>query len=450
VSAGLQGVGVGWRRELAADLLARPETVEFVEVVAESCYVQSSVRREAVALSRVWPVALHGVKLSLGSAEGITDESARQLGMLARELNSPLISEHVAFTRGREREIGHLTPLPRTRAAVAVVARNLARARRFLPDVPLLLENVAATFRWPDDEMDEASFYQEVIAATGCELLLDVSNLWANATNEGLDPREVLRRMPLERVAKVHLAGGEWDGGFYFDTHAAPVGEPVLALMRELVRLRGPVPVLLERDAGFGPFFELERELAQIRGALTIAPEQLESPRCPTQSGPTPTLPNEQLADAQRELAIALTALEPPSPALIERFGAEPLERTRTVLRRKRVDDSLPLVPRTAARGELARMLAMAAIEREPRAPRKAAITDAFRIAAAAACDPQLAHEGRVDQLILQARFVGPDRHGLVRPRRGPFVGRARVSDRQDIWVLKGPGTAATVRLFER
>jgi uncharacterized protein (UPF0276 family) len=450
VTATLHGVGLGWRRELAADLLARPERVAFVEVVAESCYVQSSVRREAVALSRVWPVALHGVKLSLGSAEGIADDHARQLGTLARELGSPVISEHVAFTRGREREIGHLTPLPRTREAVAVVARNVARARRLLPDVPFLLENVAATFRWPNDEMDEASFYQEVMEATGCELLLDLSNLWANATNEGLDPRELLRRMPLERVAMVHLAGGEWDQGYYYDTHAAPVGEPVLALLRELVRLRGPVPVLLERDAGFGPFAELEHELVQIRGALTVEPEPRSPMRHVAQPRSVPTLPNEQLADEQRELAIALTALEQPAPAMIERFGAEPLERTRTVLRRKRVDDSLPLVPRTAARGELARMLAMVAIEREPRAAKKAAITDAFRIAAAAACDPQLAHEGRVDQLILQARFVGPDRHGVVRPRRGPFMGRARVNDRHDIWVLKGPGTAATVRLFER
>lgn len=447
-------MGLGWRRELAADLLASPEVVDFVEVVAESCYVQAKLRREAVALSRLWPVALHGVKLSLGSAEGLDDERARQLGALARELRPPVISEHVAFTRGRSREIGHLTPLPRTREAVAVVARNVARARRFLPDVPLLLENVAATFGWPDDEMDEASFYQEVVAATDCALLLDLGNLWANAINEGLDPHEVLRRMPLERVAMVHLAGGEWDHGFYLDTHAAPVGEPVLGLLGALTRWRGPVPVLLERDAGFGPFEALRGELERIREV--VATDERETwDRAPW--SPSPEVARggrapawERLADEQHALAQALTALDEPSPEMVGRFGAEPLRRTRAVLARKRVDDSLPLLPRTAAKGEPARSLAMAAVEREPRAPQRAAIADALRIAAAAAVDPVLSAAGRVDQLILRARFVGPDRNGVVRPRRGPFVGRARVDERRACWVVKGPGSAAAVRLFER
>jgi len=449
VTTGLEGVGLGWRRELAADLLASPRVVDFVEVVAESCYVNAKLRREALALSRMWPVVLHGVKLSLGSAEGVEEERARQLGALARELGTPVVSEHVAFTRGREREIGHLTPMPRTRAAVAVVARNVARARRYLPDVPFLLENAAATLGWPDDEMDEATFYQEIVAATDCDLLLDVSNLWANATNEGLDPVAVLEGFPLERVAMAHLAGGEWEHGFYFDTHAAPVGEPVLGLLRALVERRGAVPVLIERDAEFGPFAELEGEVGRVRGILGTR-ERVEWRARASARGIAAAGPDDALADAQQELARALTDLEEPSPEMVARFGAAALARSRAVLRRKRVDDSLPLVPRTAARGAPARALAMAAVERVPRAPRAAAVADALRIAAAAAADPELAGAGKVDQLILRARFVGPDRHGIVRPRRGPFVGRARLDDRRNCWAIKGPGAAAAVRLYER
>jgi uncharacterized protein (UPF0276 family) len=450
VTAGLEGVGVGWRRELAADLLAEPAVVSFVEVVAESCYVNAKLRREAVALSRMWPVALHGVKLSLGSGEGIHEDKARQLGALARELRPPVVSEHVAFTRGREREIGHLTPLPRTRAAVAAVARNVARARRWLPDVPLLLENVASTLWWPDAEMDEATFYQEVVAATGCELLLDVSNLWANATNEGLDPVAVLERFPLDRVAMVHLAGGEWEHGFYLDTHAAPVGEPVLALLRALVERRGPVPVLVERDAEFGPFEALRAELGRVREISSGAERVGWEPRAGGTAIAAAVGPDEALASAQEELARALTGLEEPSVEMMVCFGKTALARSRAVLQRKRVDDSLPLVPRTAARGAPARALAMAAVESVPRAPRSAAIADALRIAAAAARDPELAGAGRVDHLILRARFVGPDRNGVVRPRRGPFVGRARLDERRDCWAIKGPGASAVVRLYER
>jgi uncharacterized protein len=454
VTAGLEGVGLGWRRELAADLLANPRVVDFVEVVAESCYVNSKLRREALALSRMWPVALHGVKLSLGSAEGIDEARARQLGALARELRPPVVSEHVAFTRGRDREIGHLTPMPRTRAAVAVVARNVAQARRHLPDVPLLLENVAATLSWPPasdgDELDEAMFYQEVVAATGCDLLLDVSNLWANAVNEGRDPVEVLEDFPLDRVAMVHLAGGAWEQGFYFDTHAAPVGEPVLALLGALLQRRGPVPVLVERDAEFGPFAELEAELSRVRELVGLRERVAWRARASAQGVAAATKPDHRLADAQRDLARALTDLEEPSPEMVACFGAAALARSRAVLQRKRVDDSLPLVPHTAARGAPARALALMAVEQVPRAPRSAAVADALRIAAAAAADPELAGAGKVDHLILRARFVGPDRHGVVRPRRGPFVGRAQLDDRRQCWAIKGPGAAAAVRLYER
>src|SRR5688500_18240355 len=169
----LAGVALGWRPELAGDVLRAPDAVDFLEVVADTCFAQPAAWREARALAEVRPVVPHGVKLSLGSADGVDLSRARRLGALARELGAPAVSEHVAFTRAGGREIGHLTPLPFTRAAVRVVARNVAAVRRVLPDVPLLLENVAWTLRWPEDEMDEAAFYAAVAEATGCPLLLD-------------------------------------------------------------------------------------------------------------------------------------------------------------------------------------------------------------------------------------------------------------------------------------
>lgn len=447
-------VGLGFRPELAADLLADPSVVDFIEIVAEGCFVQPKLRDEALALARVWPVVVHGVKLSLGSGEGIDTDKARALGALARKLGSPILSEHVAFTRGREREIGHLTALPRTRAAVATLARNVAHARRHLPDVPLLLENVAFTLQWPDDEMDEACFYQEVVAATDCDLLLDLGNLWANAVNERLDPLDVLCRYPLERVAMVHLAGGAWEDGFYFDTHAAAVGEPVLELLRELIIRRGPVPILIERDAEFGPFSQLRGELDRVR-EIAATPERMAwTPLRERSETPPASSPNIALADRQAALAEALTSQDPPAPALVEQFGATALARSRAILRRKRVDDSLPLLPRMAALGAPARAIATSVIDGLPRAPRRTAIADAMQIAAAAAASPHAAAAGRLDQLVLRARFRGPDRHGLVHPRRGPFVGHVRLADPtpagRSVWVLKGPGVGAQVVLFRR
>ncbi len=446
--SGLAGVGLGWRSELAGDLLATPRVVDFIEVVAETCMVHPRQRDQLAALTHVWPVAVHGVKLSLGSAHGIDVDRAKQLGAVAKALRAPVISEHVAFVRGRDREIGHLTPLPRTRAAVAVVARNVATARRHLPDVPLLLENVACTLDWPDNDFDEPTFYHEVVAATDCDLLLDLSNLWANAVNHGHDPAQVLAAFPLDRVAMVHVAGGAWDDGFYFDTHAAPITAPVVALLHELRRRRGPVPVLLERDAGFGPFSDLVDELETLR-VHEFPTEHPPTTAVVSPQSPLPPALDPALAAQQDLLADALASSKAPTAAAVATFGAAALARSRNVLQRKRVDDALPLVPRIAGFGPLAYEFAGRVLADVPRPPYRVAAADALRIALAAQAHEALAAAAHVDALLLRARFRGPDRDGLVHPRHLPFIGSTTILP-HTFWAVKGPGAAATIRLSRR
>ena len=442
----LHGVAVGWRPELAADLLHSTGAVDFLEVVAETCFAQPALRREARAAAEVWPVVLHGVKLSLGSAGGADMERARRLGALAREMGSPAISEHVAFTRGGGREIGHLTPLPWTRDAVRVLARNVDAVRRVLPDVPLLLENVAWTVRWPEDALDEGEFYQEVVAATGCDLLLDVANLYANAVNAGLEPRAALRTYPLDRVAMVHVAGGAVETGFYLDTHAHAVPEAVFALLADLLDETGALPLVLERDDRFPPFPELRAELARLRAIGRSAPSR------PPADRPRPPLPTPvdegPLAARQARLAALLTAPNPPGGTAADGFDRAALLRTRSVLQHKRVDDALPLLARTSALGEAAREAAFAALREAPRTALGAGIADALRVADAASADPRLGPAARRDRLELRSRFVA-SAPGGPRPRGGPFLGRERLPGGGTVWALKGFGREAPVRLFE-
>jgi uncharacterized protein len=444
--ASLAGVALGWRPELAADLLREPDGVDFLEVVADTCFAQPAAWREARAIAELKPVVLHGVKLSLGSAEGVDLVRARKLGALARELRAPAITEHVALTRSGDREIGHLTSLPFTREAVRAVARNVAAVRRVLPDVPLLLENVAWTFRWPEDELPEGAFYAEVAAATGCELLLDVANLYANARNAGVSPAQALREHPLDRVGMVHVAGGLLEDGFFLDTHAHPVPEEVFALVGELLAHTGAVPIVLERDQGFPPFAELAGEVDRLRDLLRRAPARPRRTAAPPASsevlGPRA---GGDLAARQALVAGLLTdAAPPPAPAA---FDATALARTRAVLQHKRVDEALPLLPRTAAAGHPARALALRAVRDAPRASRSAGIVDALRIADAAAADPALAPLALRDRLELRSRFATGR---TCAPRRGPFLGRERMPDGRSLWAFKGPGLGAPVRLVER
>lgn len=264
---GLQGTAVAWRPAIAELLFeyAVAGDLGFTEVVAENMH-PDRIPPELRALPV--PVVPHGVTLGLGGAELPDPARLRHLAALATALKSPLVSEHVAFVRAADTpdalhpdvlEAGHLLPPPRTAASLDVLVANVRAAQAELP-VPLAVENIAALFTWPEDTIDEADFLTELVERTGVGLVLDVANLFASATARGSDASADLRRFPLEAVAYVHIAGGEFktvDGDdLYLDTHGHDMVEPVLDLLGELAGLytSGPLPgVMLERDTDVTP-----------------------------------------------------------------------------------------------------------------------------------------------------------------------------------------------------
>ena len=440
-------VGVGWRREIASQLmLGQCPDAAFFEVVAEACLADPSSSCEVEALVHRAPVIPHGVKLSLGSAEGIDPGHVDRIAGLCKRLRAPCFTEHVAFVRSGGTEIGHLTPLPRTREALRVIARNVEAARRRLPDIPLLLENVANTFFWPGDEMTEAEFYQEVVRLTSCDLLLDLSNLYANARNQGLDPQAVLAAFPLERVRMAHVAGGVVEDGFYLDTHAHAVPQAVFGLVTRLLHANPTVPLLLERDGNFDSF-DLASDmqtLARLRAVDPLA----EAPALAKQDGPLEL--SAPLAELQQEVAQLLTTeltgaqSTGSEGSLAAAIGDEALARSRTILERKRVEDALPLLPRLS-RAPNVQALAERVIRELPRMPARNAHRDALAIARAASEQPALFLAAELDRLLLRARL----HETTLAPRRGPFLGVLRQANGWYI-VAKAFGVAATVHLWSR
>lgn len=261
-----RGVGIGWRPEIAGFVAELPG-LRFVEFIAESLPHSGEPPAELAAL-RDAGVALvpHGVKLSLGGAEPVDPHRVEHLARCARQTGAPLVSEHIAYVRAGGVEAGHLLPLPRSREAVDAVVANVARTTAEL-DVPLALEPIAALFAWPDDELTEAEFLTEILERTDAALLLDIANVYANARNRGEDPLELLSRLPLERVAYVHVAGGSVHDGRYHDTHTDPVPAEVLELLTELCARRRPPAVLLERDGHYPPAAALRDELDALATA---------------------------------------------------------------------------------------------------------------------------------------------------------------------------------------
>ncbi|MDX3534934.1 DUF692 family protein [Streptomyces sp. MB09-01] len=266
------GVGIGWRPEIA-DAVERLPGLDWVEVVAENIcpgHLPEALLRLRERGTRVVP---HGVSLGLGGADRPDPAKLAALGERAVALGAPLVTEHIAFVRTSSPvlEAGHLLPVPRTRDALDVLCENVRIAQDALP-VPLALENIAALFSWPGEELTEGQFLTELVERTGVRLLIDVANLHTNRVNRGEDPAAVLDAIPLEALAYVHVAGGVERGGVWHDTHAHPVPPVVLDLLAALRSRVDPPGVLLERDDDFPPEGELAGELAAIRSVVSAGP----------------------------------------------------------------------------------------------------------------------------------------------------------------------------------
>lgn len=271
------GVGIGWRPEIAG-VLERLPGLRFTEVVAESLTGGALPTPLAQLRQRGVTVVPHGIRLSLGGTEDLEQHRLAHLARCADVLDAPLVSEHVAFVRAGGTEAGQLLPVPRTRDALNVLTGNVLAAQAQLP-VPLALEPIAALFEWPEDEMDEPAFLTELLDRTGAWLLLDIANVYANAINRGDDPGALLARLPLERIAYLHVAGGAEHDGFYHDTHTDPVSPEVFTLLSELCAVHRPPAVLLERDGDYPPEAQLRTELDALACATRLPPITGKVPR---------------------------------------------------------------------------------------------------------------------------------------------------------------------------
>ncbi|MFH9569114.1 DUF692 domain-containing protein [Streptomyces sp. NPDC017454] len=271
---GRLGTGIGWRPEIA-DAVERMPGIDWVEAVSENLcpgHLPDSLLR---LRERGVTVVPHGVSLGLGGAERPDAGRLAALAERARVLESPLVTEHIAFVRAGgpltaspPLEAGHLLPVPRTRDALDVLCENVRIAQDALP-VPLAVENIAALISWPDDEeMTEGQFLYELADRTGVRLLIDVANLHTNHVNRGEDPAGALAELPLEAIAYVHVAGGVERDGVWHDSHAHPVARPVLDILTDLASRVTPPGVLLERDENFPEGEELEAEVEAIRAAV--------------------------------------------------------------------------------------------------------------------------------------------------------------------------------------
>ena len=258
--------GLGLRKPHYGDFLdGDAVTVDFVEVISENFMIEGG--RPLDILRRVrerHPVALHGVSMSIGSADGLRDDYLRRLRILADAVEPLFVSDHLSWSRIERFNSHDLLPLPYTQEALDVVCANVDRAQDVLGRT-MLIEN-PSSYLVIAGEMTEWQFLDALCARTGCELLLDVNNIFVSASNHGFDPMTYLAGIPAARVRQIHLAGHSQGRDLLIDTHDAPVPDSVWALYAAALERTGAVATMIERDDAIPPLTALLGELDIARG----------------------------------------------------------------------------------------------------------------------------------------------------------------------------------------
>jgi uncharacterized protein len=265
--AALSGFGLGLRTEHYLDFVERRPAVDWLEVISENYMVPGGKPLHFLdTIRRDYPMAMHGVSLSIGSADALDHAYLRDLKALADRIEPAWISDHLCWTGVDHHNLHDLLPMPYTEEALRHLVDRVSRVQDVLGR-RLLLENVSSYVAFEGNEMSEWEFIASLARRADCELLLDINNVYVSSRNHRFDAREFIDAMPAHRVRQIHLAGHEDHGDHCIDTHDHPVCEAVWDLYRHAVERFGPVPTMIERDDHIPPLDELIAELDIARVA---------------------------------------------------------------------------------------------------------------------------------------------------------------------------------------
>jgi uncharacterized protein (UPF0276 family) len=251
-STGLKlGVGIGLRAPHVAELLATRPAIGWLEVHAENYMGEGAPLAALERLRADYPLSVHGVGLSLGSAEALDNHHLSRLHRLITRLAPAFVSEHLSWSIAGGIYLNHLLPLPYTEETLAVVARHVTHTQEVL-QCRLLIENPSSYLRFAHSIIPEPEFLGELVRRTDCGLLCDVNNIYVSCCNLGGAPVAYLNALPVPAVGEIHLAGhaaNDADGQtILIDDHGAPVSDAVWALYDRALARFGPVPTLIEWD----------------------------------------------------------------------------------------------------------------------------------------------------------------------------------------------------------
>jgi uncharacterized protein (UPF0276 family) len=264
--------GIGLRFPHHEQVLRERPSVAWFEVHAENYFGGGSARRVLASVRRDYPLSLHGVGLSLGSAEGLDARHLRRIAELVRSVEPGLVSEHLSWSIIGGQYLADLLPLPMTEEALELVCQHVEQTQTALQR-RILIENPATYLQFQHSTIPEWEFMAAVAQRTGCGILCDVNNLYVSASNHGWDAQAYLKALPAAAVGEIHLAGHAVrtldDGSVVrIDNHGSRVDAEVWALYAQALRCFGAKPTLIEWDTDIPAFDVLLDQAGQASALL--------------------------------------------------------------------------------------------------------------------------------------------------------------------------------------
>jgi uncharacterized protein (UPF0276 family) len=262
----MPGFGVGLRHQHFPYLLQRPQTrVDWFEVISENFLDSRGYPFETLMTIRSdYPIALHGVSMSLGGPSDPDIDYLKKLRTLIELVEPFQVSDHLCWTGSKANNLHNLLPLPYTEETLKLLESRVDKVQSYLRR-PIAIENLSTYFEFKESTYSEWDFLTTLVHRTGAKILLDINNVYVSATNHGYSPFEFLEGIPPHHIAQVHLAGFTDMGGYLLDTHSKPVYPEVWELYKSKLNDLETIPVLVEWDEDIPDFQTLEAEATKAR-----------------------------------------------------------------------------------------------------------------------------------------------------------------------------------------
>ncbi len=258
--------GLGFRRDIADEILSfsGDEKPAFVEFAPENWIDLGGYwGKKLKEVSEKYKITTHGLSLSIGSPDPLNWDFIKQVKNFLDEHSISIYSEHLSYSQSQNAHLYDLLPIPFREDAVKHIVQRIKEVQDFL-ERPLAIENVSY-YTPVAAEMTELEFISAIVNQSGCNLLLDVNNVYVNSFNHQYNAKEFISNLPLDKVAYIHMAGHEQvEEDLIIDTHGKAIIDEVFDLFEWTLPQLKEVPVLLERDFNFPEMSEIQRELKQL------------------------------------------------------------------------------------------------------------------------------------------------------------------------------------------